>query len=478
MNRMRCIAGLLLFAVVSTGCTPVSGELRLERCQAGGADAGALCGTWAVPEDPDTPGGHSIELNIVVLPARTRDKSMDPIFFLHGGPGAAATALAPLFARSALRQRRDIVLMDQRGTGGSNPLNCPMKDLETLLHTITNFDLRDTAGCRESLPADLQHYTTSQMVADLDAVRQALGAEQINLIGGSYGTRAALEYIRRHGDRVRTATLRGVAPPSYVLPAGFDAYSMKALHGVLEDCQADSACRQAFPDVGRELDAVLARLAVEPGRARIRDPFGDGGMEVTVDRPLFVACLHYALYTSAMAAKVPAFIHTAHEGYFDDLMETSVDFAGVLAGQLSLGAFFSVACAEDAPFYDAATIVQGAQDTLLRGHFSATMAHACEEWNVPAVPEAFKQPVRSDVPVLLLSGEHDPVTPPEIAAEAGRHLPNAVHLVLPETGHSNLTPGCTRRILEEFIEQGSMSGVDTECVAGIRRPRFDLSALR
>lgn len=428
-----------------------------------------------MPEDRDAKGSRSIDLNVVVLPARAKAKAADPIFFLHGGPGAAATALAPLFARSDLRERRDIVLVDQRGTGGSNPLDCPVEDVQTLLHTLAHFDLPDTAGCRHRLQADLQHYTTSQAADDLDSVRQALGAERINLIGGSYGTRLALEYVRRHGDHVRTATLRGVAPPSYVLPASFDGYSMSALRGVLEDCRESSACRQAFPEVARELDAVLARLEVKSAQARIPDPFGSGKVVIAVDRPLFVAALHYALYTSVTAARVPAFIHAAHEGEFDDLLGTTVRFAIAVSSQLSFGAFFSVVCAEDAPFYDAEAVVRSAQDTLLRGNLSATMTHACEEWNVPAVPEELKQPVRSDVAVLMISGEHDPVTPPEIAAEAARHLPNAVHLVLPETGHSNLTPGCTGRILEEFIEKGSMTGVDTECVARIRRPSFDLS---
>jgi pimeloyl-ACP methyl ester carboxylesterase len=471
------LACLILVAVASHGCAVDQADgLTLKACTVPGVRGKALCGRLPVPEDRTAEGGRTIELNVVVLKARAAVAEPDPIFFLHGGPGAAATEAAPIFAGSDLRQKRDIVLVDQRGTGKSSPLDCPVEDLRSLLHAIAYLDLLDNASCRQGLQADPRHYTTTDAIADLDAVREALGVERVNLIGGSYGTRVAFEYLRRHEDRVRAIMVFGVAPPPFVLAGKFDVDSKNALETVLEDCRESAACRGAFPDLHRELEAVLGRLEGEPGSARIRDPFTDRRVNVPVDRQLFVASLHYLLYTSSTAARLPAMIHAAHAGDFDDLVEAVVRLNKTILDQIAAGAFFAAACAEDAPFYEPEEVAREAQDTLLRGSLAVSLARACREWNVPAADAGIKQPVRSDRPVLLISGEHDPVTPPRAAARAAEHLPNAVHLVLPETGHSDWLPGCTGRIVEEFLDRGTMDGIDTSCVSSIRRPPFETSA--
>ncbi len=467
--RFRLVAFLLPLVWAGDGWA----GLDLESCRPSGAGK-ALCGTLSVPENRDAPGGRTIDLNVVVLPASDGEPAPDPIVFLHGGPGAAATAAAPMFARSDLRKRRDVLLVDQRGTGKSNPFECDDEsDLQSILHGLA-FEGFDATECRESLNGDPRFYTTSVAVDDLEAVRRAYGAEQVNLIGGSYGTRVALDYMRRHPGSVRTAFLRGVAPPPYSLPSAFDHDSLRALNLVLDDCAADRGCNAAFPRLRAELDETVARLDGEPGKARVRDPFEGGTVTVPVSRDLFVASLHYALYLTHTATRVPAMIHRAHRGDFDDLIGSGIDLSIALAPQMSTGAFLSVACAEDLAFLDPDEIVSGARGTLLRGRFAVNLARACAQWNVPAVPDAFKKPVRSDAPVLMVSGNADPVTPPRWAEQAMEHLPNARHVVLPEAGHGELTPGCVADLVERLFETGSTADLDVACAARVRRPRFVL----
>ena len=452
---------------------PVS--LELEPCKLPGARS-ARCGWYRVPEDRRKEGGRKIDLYVVVLPARGEDRASDPILFLHGGPGAAATALAPLFERSSWRDRRDIILVDQRGTGESSPLNCPVGDAAALLDELASFSVAGIEACRERLArrADLSMYTTSIAVEDLEEVRVALGAPRVNLIGGSYGTRVALDYLRRYPDSVRTATLRGIAPPSLSLPSEFDGDSMRALDHVLEDCAADAGCLQAFPDPYRELGEVTRTLEKKPGTARIRDPRDGTRASISVTRQIFVASLHHALYLSASASHIPYWIHEAQQGRYEDLVQSSLNFAAALEAQLSTGLFLSVTCAEDAPFYDPDRVVAGARDTLLRGSFSVALSKDCVLWPVPPASAGFKEPVRSSVPVLLLSGEADPVTPPRVAEEAATHLEHSLHVVLPEMGHSELSPGCAGDLVERFLDAGTVEGLRTDCVSSMRRPRFKL----
>ena len=467
---------ILSFLLGSPGCMAADqgaapATLKLKACRVPGAGS-ARCATYRVPEDRGTEGGRTLDLNIVVLPAREERHAPDPILFFHGGPGAGATSLAPLFERSRWRDRRDIVLIDQRGTGESGPLDCPLESLDDLLDELASFGVPRVKDCRERLDANLSLYTTSIAVEDLEEIRGALGAPQVNLIGGSYGTRVALVYMRRYPKSVRTATLRGVAPPTFSLPSTFDADSMRALEGVLADCAADARCRAAFPDLRAELDRVVERLEREPGATRIR---ADGKMTtVTVTRELFVASLHYSLYVSDTAARIPLWIHEAHRGDFEGLVESALRFASAISPQMSLGAFLSVVCAEDVPFYDPAEVAAGARGTLLRGRFSVTLSEICDLWPVEPVSAAFKEPVRSEVPTLLISGDADPVTPPRVAEEAAQHLKHSLHLVLPETGHLELTPGCVVGLVDRFIESGTVEGLDRSCVDSIRRPRFEL----
>jgi pimeloyl-ACP methyl ester carboxylesterase len=472
MLTVRAAVTIALSLILSGHSGPSAGNESLDLTSCSVERVSALCGTHRVFENRAAARGRAIDLRVVVLPARSERKAPDPIFFLHGGPGAAASSMAPFLARSPLRERRDIVLVDQRGTGQSHPLDCDRAGFAELLRIMSTFELRDIDRCRERLDADLRMYTTPIAMDDLDDVRRALGFERINLLGGSYGTRAALEYIRRHPGQVRTAILRGVHPPSEVLPLNFDHDSQAALDALLDDCARDRDCARSFPNVREEIAEVLRRLDEAPAEAEVEDPWSGKPVSVTITREVFAGMIHYGLYDSRIAARLPAMIHRGHGGDFAGLIESLAQLATRTGGQLSLGMFLSVVCAEDAPYFDEAGIARESTGTMLGGMMSRGLRRSCEDWPRGALPDDYKQPVRSDVPVLLISGEVDPVTSPRLAERAARHLPNSLHVVLPDTGHAGLAPGCVSDILERFIELGSTEGLETACVARISRPAF------
>jgi pimeloyl-ACP methyl ester carboxylesterase len=466
---------ILLLACAAPG-DPASEPfaLTLTPCQPPGLAEAVLCGTYPVFENRAAGEGRRIDLQVVVLPARAKKKAADPIFFLHGGPGAAATTMAPLFLASPLREQRDIVLLDQRGTGASNPLRCATGGPVDTLKAILSFDFVAVDECLGKLDADPRFYTTPLAMDDLDEVRRALGAETINLWGGSYGSRAALEYMRRYPEHVRTAFLRGVAGPTDVVPVGFSHSSQAALDALVADCGLDTSCRKAFPALRRELDEVLARLDQEPARVALTLPGASRPVELTLTRELFAAALHYQLYGSALAVALPAAIHAAHGGNFEPVVAGVAGLGLALASQLHLGMTLSVLCTEDAPFIDPQAVAEEARSTPLGGALGRNLKASCQTWPRGEVEKGFKEPVRSQVPTLLISGAVDPVTPPSQAAEVARHLPNSLHVVVPGTAHINMTPGCTAGLIQAFIESGSVAGLDAACVESIRRPSFQV----
>ena len=293
-------------------------------------------------------------MNIVVFPATGDKREPDPIFYFAGGPGSAATedAIGMVNEFKKLREHRDLVFVDQRGSGGSHPLNCEFynpDDLQSYLGYF--FPLEDIRKCRTQLEpkADLKLYTTSIAMDDIDEVRAALGYEKINLFGGSYGTRAALTYLKRHGRNVRTATLQGVSPTDQFLPGDFALQNERALQGVLDECYADEACNKAFPKLKEEVKAVLARLMKGPVEVEIEKPKTKERVKVKLNRDLAAEAIRYMLYHPVPAGRIPLVIHLAAENKFEPLAEAAFRYRLNLVGTGSNGMYLTITCAEDLP---------------------------------------------------------------------------------------------------------------------------------
>lgn len=446
-------------------------------CRVDGLRNEVLCGQVTRPLDPAQPGGRTIAVHYVVVPATARHKAADPVFFLAGGPGQSAIALAgsiaPLLSR--LGNRRDLVFVDQRGTGRSAPLVCDDDDDERR-PLAERLDAQKMIGrlraCRARLAAqphgDLRQYTTTIAMADLDAVRAALGAEQVDLIGGSYGTRAGLEYLRQFPQHVRRVVLDGVAPPDMALPASMSADAQRVLDAQLQACADDAACNARHPKLRERWRAWLASL---PRELELTDPQSGQMQRVRVTRDAVLSTVRGPLYAPALSAALPEALAAAVDDRVTPLAGLgSLGFAGRRM-RLAEIEHFAVVCAEDMPRLAASGDRPGAD---LGDSFAQPYHALCADWPRAEVPAAFYTVPISPVPVLLLSGGLDPVTPPRHAQRVAHALgPKARHVVVDNAGHGVMTLGCARDLIHRFIaseDDAEALAVDAACLAAIPRP--------
>jgi pimeloyl-ACP methyl ester carboxylesterase len=413
----------------------------------------------------------------VLWPALRADALSDPLFFLAGGPGQGAAQMGrgvrELFRRT--QANRDIVLVDQRGTGESNPLDCkPDDDSLKSVADSGQAALDRLRACLKSYDADPRLYTTSIAMDDLDDVRAHLGYSRINLYGGSYGTRAALVYLRQHGDRVRSVVLDGVAPTDMRLPLFMGRDAQRSFDRLLSDCRSDRRCAELYPNLDDRTRALLARLEREPARVRLTHPRTGIAEDVTVDATFVASVIVSALYAPLTSSLVPELIKRAEANDFQGLV--ALGLAGEGATQnMSVGMQLSVICAEDFPRIQTGDAVRESTGSIFGGYLMTARMKACEFWPKGGVPPGYYDPVASPVPALILSGDLDPVTPPTWGDSIAPHLPNARHIVIPNTGHGALLTGCGARIVRDFIERGSTEGLKTTCLRSLKRPPFFLS---
>ena len=455
----------------------------LKPCRIKGVENEVKCATLAVIENRETKQGRKIGLNIVVLPATARVKEPDPIFLFAGGPGQAATMLAPqaLAILGSLNNKRDIVLIDQRGTGKSHGLMCKMPDMtDPLIAVLADTAARDAKvkkiieECRDVLAknADLTQYTTTIAMADYEEVREALGYDKINLWGASYGTRSSMEYLRRYPERVRSVVIDGVAPPSMALPVDFARDAGAAYGKVLAACENETTCAKNFPALRQQIDSLLVSLAKSPRKVMLADPLNGISSEVEVTRDMVLAAIFSTLYVPEMASTLPAAVSKAAAGDYGMLMALSGLFSDMAEDQIAFGMRLSVSCAEDIPRYQLSAVERAAGIAPFRRLFIDEFAKACDPWPKGRMATDFDQPVKSDKPVLILSGGLDPVTPPVHGEEVKNSLINAVHFIAPNTGHGVSHKGCAPKLVKKFIETASASGLDGECLKKLPRPLF------
>jgi pimeloyl-ACP methyl ester carboxylesterase len=451
-------------------------SLELRPCGGAANRAQILCGEHSVAENRDPGRGRQITLGVIVLPALASDPEPDPLFILAGGPGQAATDIAPFYLSSWKRQRRDVVFVDQRGSAGDHMLQCALSGSETDAQGYLEplFQPERFRACRRELQrrADLRMYTTSIFAEDLDEVRTALGYDRINLSGTSYGTRAALVYLRQYPERVRSVVLNGASPLAYRNPLHHAREAETAIRALFAECAADRACAEAYPRLAEEWDAIVRRLGANPPRVAIRHPATGAPATVRLNRTAFTEAVRALLYGADSGREVPWLVHRVYRG--DD--RTAAELAAAVGRNtrhgLRFGLMLSVICSEDVPRIDPAEIGPETDGTFGRDERVRTQMAACATWPTGEVPAGYGEPVRSDVPVLVLSGTLDPVTGARWGEETVRHLPNGRHVVVP--GAHGVRGPCVDRMVHGFLAAGSARDLDTSCVDRVRLPPFRL----
>jgi pimeloyl-ACP methyl ester carboxylesterase len=438
------------------------------------------CGFLNVPEDRSTPDGRKLQLRVVIWPAGDPTPAADPIFFLAGGPGGAATTSYgyTLTTYPELHKTRDFVFFDQRGTGeyGSVLLFDSVPDVAgpdeaSIEAAITSF--AQQAVQKVQTKADTTKYTSWIADEDLDAVRAALGYDQINLFGGSYGATMAQVYLAVHPEHVRTVTLTGVSLLDVPLFEHTAVGAQEALDNVLARCAADAKCHAAYPNLRDEFDTARALVASNPITTSVLD--SQTGKPVVVDSNVFASAVLDFTTSIDLAAGLPRAIHKAASGDVTAIAQMTVDSASTTQ---NLVMAWSIRCSEAWAHWDPIAVEQkgGASYFTAASAVSARRsAAACSAFPKAAVPAIDGQAVHSDKPVLLLVGGSDPADPPENSAAAPTVFPNSVTAVFPAGGHCVETYGCAPALMTQFIQAGSGAKLDVSCFATTPLPAFDVT---
>lgn len=455
------------------------GRARLTPCPSSPSapSSTAQCGSVSVLENRSARRGRKIDLHVVVLPA-IGGSTRPPLFFLEGGPGLAASDGTGMWETElkAYREKRDIVLLDQRGTGLSNPLRCeqPRRNAADFLDEM--YPVEYVRRCRDELErrADLTRYTTPDAANDLEEVRRALGYGRIDLMGLSYGTRLALVYMRMHPRSVRAAVLMGVTPTWVKLPLSHSANAQRALSLLFQDCKAEAPCAAAYPDLAGDLAALIETLGRAPARAEAAWPAGTPAMTVSITRDIFMETIRREMYAPETSRRIPAVIHAAAHGNFEPFLKIALPARDGPA-RIADGLYLSITCSEDTSRITSAEADLSGSGTAFGRYRVDQQRRACASWPTTVLPERYYRDVRSKAPVLIFSGGRDPVTPPQWATRAARRLSRSLHVVVPLSAHlaDGLDYECWDGVIRSFLDRGTAEGLDTSCLERLKPKPFD-----
>ncbi len=456
--------------------------IELERCTLAGstgiASVEARCGWLTRPENPDQPEGRSIDLRVVVVPALSPTPRPDALTVINGGPGGSSIDMyADLAATfSSIRRERDILILDQRGTGQSNPLDCV--HLEEAGMDESEESVREaTRACLEALPGDPRYYTTSVAVQDLEAARTALGYETLNVYGVSYGTRVAQHYTRRYPSSVRTLIIDGVAPPEVPLGPNAAVNAQRTLARLFERCESDPACADRFPDPEAALKRLDQRLRESPVSVTVAHPVTGIATPIEVTRNHLLITLRMLSYAPETIRLIPLIIDeaSANDNYVP-LASNALRIEKELTGAIRFGMHNAVVCTEDAPFFGPLD-EDALEKTYIGPQQARSLVTICESWPAGPLDEDLRSPLDVEVPTLILSGEEDPITPPEYGAMVDATLPHSLHLIGGGQGHGVIGRGCFPRLAAEFIDSGSLDELAADCVDRLTHPSFFLNLM-
>lgn len=446
-----------------------------DTCYVEGVSDRLNCGFVTVPENPNRPDGKQIQVHYVVLPAVKNVNHEEALLAIAGGPGQSAIDNAAGFDAmlSKVRQQRDILLIDQRGTGRSNLLTCDEGAQSPLSFDDDNADtLAETQKCLAKIDADVTQYGSLNAIKDFEAVRQHLGYKKLHVYGISYGTRMAQLYMRLYPAHLATVTLDGIVPMQQsVLEIG--ASIDRGFDLLFKDCQETAACHAQFPELKAEFDQVAASLAKAPVMENVYDPVTGEKTMLTMTRGKFYGSIRMALYQANVRALVPHAIHQAAKHNFQPILglySLTIDNAG-----MAMGMHASVVCGEDMHRITPAMREQ-AQHSFMGKTMLEGLEATCEVWKVPAVDDSFSEPISSDIPTLLLSGEIDPATPPSWGELAMEKLTNAKHFVAPYATHGVAYQSCANNLIADLVRSGSVNDLDGECLKKDVRRSFYLNA--
>lgn len=437
------------------------------------------CGVHEVYENRAAQAGRKLPLKIIVIPARHPHPDQGPIFFLTGGPGETDADMAPFLATGPESETHEVVLVDERGTGEGHRLDCPSPGSDDNLQGYLQgpFDRAALKACAARLAQsfDLSQYTTANFADDLDEVRRALGYDRINLEGGSFGTYAAMAYIRRHGEHVRSAFLESLVLLDNKVPLNHARSAQDGLDALLDQCEADPACNKAYPGLRADIEGIMVRLRARPADTWVKHPTTGARVPVKLDAIAFADGMRTTLYGSEDAHALPGLIAKAKAGDFSDFAQRAMASSRGVYGGLRMGLSLAITCNEFTGRIEPQEIEPAVRGTYLGDWRVKAQMEVCADWPRTKVPADWFEPFRSEVPTVLISGGADPVARPRWGELAAKSLPNSVHIVVPGAGHVP-DNDCVGQVRDHLFAKGSLEGLDLSCVAAMRPPPFKLPA--
>lgn len=462
------LISLALLALTAHSAAAEDTNLNFQRCQIekGAIIVDAECAVLSRPENPAAPAGKQIELFIAKFPSRAPQPEADALTIIQGGPGMSSIDLylnmRGVFA--GMRAKRDILIVDQRGTGRSNMLTCPQHDDLSYRAFDPKIVAAVTSECLAQLDADPRFYTTSVAVSDLEAVRSAAGYEQLSIYGVSYGTRVAQQYLRSYPAATRAVILDGVADIELNLAGGEIARrSQQAFDRMVSRCNADSHCQSQFGDLEKKFTTVRARLNQSPVEVKLAHPISGAQIKETFTEQHLLGLVRLMPYSTESLALLPLLLAQAHAGDFRALAAQAILSEQQFTDDYAYAMNNSVVCTEDEPFLTAADFT-GQEQTFFGADVSASIQTVCSLWPRGPLSADFRKPFHSTVPTLLMSGQNDPITPPANADRALQMFANGLHVSVPAHGHGVISRGCLPQLAEIFIKQASVEELDLACV--------------
>jgi len=461
----------VLLAALFVSAAGHARSLDLSECRIsagpGAPSMKARCGTLLRPLDPTGAVSGEIKLRVVVVPALNLTPETDPFVPIAGGPGQGSVQFYAAYSRAFenVRRNRDILLVDQRGTGESSRMDCPVDEDLVEGQYSTELTIEYTNDCLQALPFDPRFFTTSVAVSDLEAVRNALGYPSLNLYGVSYGSRVAQHFARRYPESTRTVVLDGVVPPQVSLGPDIAIESQKAVDRILERCVEDEDCSERFPNIQATFGRLVAELREAPVTIDVPDPNSGRPERMIFGRSEMAVAIRLLAYHPNTIALMPLLINEAGNGNYGPLASQYQMTMIAMRDALALGMHNAIMCTEDLPFLETSAIDHDSITASYMGSLQLEALEAvCSVWPAGPIDAEFKQPLSTDLPVLLLSGDADPITPPHYADQAALELTNSEHLVGRHQGHGQIAVGCTPRLVADFVDTADPAAVDSQCL--------------
>jgi pimeloyl-ACP methyl ester carboxylesterase len=447
-------------------------KLKLENCHLKGIKSQVQCGKLQVPENYSLPNGEKISVNFAVLPAIDSSQNKTPLMFLAGGPGQASVELAAHIFKTfgEIKKSHDIILVDQRGTGESHPLECDENSVKNVYEIIPeDFSAQEIKDCIAQFKGDLSQYNSENAIRDFDAVRHALGHEKINIYGGSYGTRAGLVYMRMFPDSLKSVVLDSVGPIE--VPIGtFGKSAARSFNALLENCQEDESCHSAYPKLAEEFQAVVTRLERAPAKLVIDHPRLGSKTDFVLSRSKFISNLRMQLYSMQTRTLIPLVIHQAYLGNYQPMVGLISMSEGGMG--MYVGLTLNIVCNEDLPKITAEMFKADAENNFGGNDSHNAWLQACPLWPKYSVNDEFYNSVTANIPTLILSGDLDPVTPPSNGEKSAKTIPNSHHIVSKNSAHIVASTPCAIDIVNEFLETQNPKELDETCLSELKGETF------